>query len=210
MDFFLHKASLNNCRERIKASAAVSNRHIIESLLDPVSQNMIDEILDPKMGMALVDMSRIPVTNRLKNDIFDINLKRKLRLDLWPGSGELKCPKCKEAFDRKGDHLFRCVFNKKRAHDQLNKGWIAISKKIMPLVNSVASETDIREEPQDMVRPLVGTRVKPFDSFFRVDPNLDDQAWKTPLSGIGFDHTIINSNDKDTPTLQAALEDNIN
>src|SRR6056300_1135442 len=61
-----------------------------------------------------------------------------------------------------------------------------------------------------MVRPLAGTRVKPFDSFFRVDPNLDDQAWKTPLSGIGFDHTIINSNDKDTPTLQAALEENIN
>ena len=207
--FFLHRSGLNTCRERIKKAAASTNRALIENLLDPRSQNMIDEILDPKMGMALVDMSRIPHENRMKNDRFAINLKRKLRLDLWPGTGELRCPLCKCEFDRKGDHLFRCDFNKTRMHHDFNKGWIKIAKKILPIVNLVSSETAVREEQPGLVRPLKQTQVKPFDSHFRIDHNLDDRTWHTPLTAIGFDVTVISSNDKKTPILQAAPNNNI-
>ena len=77
------------------------------------------------------------------------------------------------------------------------------------MVNLVSSETAVREEQPGLVRPLKQTLVKPFDSHFRVDHNLDDRTWHTLLTVIGFDVTAISSNDKKTPTLQAAPNNNI-
>ena len=49
---------------------------------DMVSLNMIPEILDPKLVQGLLDMSRSCYKKRFKNDLFGINLKQKLRLDI--------------------------------------------------------------------------------------------------------------------------------
>ena len=209
-DFFLYKASFNTCRERCRKTSAALDRDILKhNLLDPISVNMLPELLDPKYGMGLLDCSRIYPENRLKNDLFSINLKRKLRLDLWPGTGPLKCPLCKNDFDRKGDHLFRCKFNKIRMHNGHNKGFSSICKKVMPLLKLVSSPTDIETEPSNMIRPLKGTRNKPFDTFFPVDHSLEDRTWRTPVTGFGFDFTIISSNDESTSTTQAAQKNHI-
>ena len=84
---------MNTCRERIKSS--VSKRIIkdLESLADEGTNGMLEDVLDRKMSMAMIDMSRIPLRNRWKNDLFTILLKRKLRLDLWSSSD---CPLCKQ------------------------------------------------------------------------------------------------------------------
>ena len=71
-----------------------------------VSLNMIPELLDSKLVQGLLDMSRSNPKNRYKNDLFGINLKRKLCLDIWPGNNAIVCPLCKKPMDRKGDQLF--------------------------------------------------------------------------------------------------------
>ena len=43
---------------------------------------MLPEILDPKLAQGLLDMSRQSHKNRYKNNLFGINIKRKLHVDL--------------------------------------------------------------------------------------------------------------------------------
>lgn len=77
-----------------------------ESESDEVSKNMIDEIFDPKYVEGMLDMSQIFTNNRLKNNLFCVSLKHKLRLSFWREPGDLKCPLCGKPIDKKRDHIF--------------------------------------------------------------------------------------------------------
>ena len=196
-EHFLHKSSLNTCRERIKHVASCRTYAYLEHAFnlegDMVSLNMIPELLDSKLVQGLLDMSRSNPKNRYKNDLFGINLKRKLRLDIWPGNSAIVCPLCKKAMDRKGDHFFRCKrISKTPMHDQWRDGLRALMQEILPLVSLIRSKTTVRDKQRGLVRKLKNTRVRPADISFRVDHSLGKSHWRTPIQTLLFD--VTNSN----------------
>ena len=84
-EHFLHNSSINTCRKRVKHVTLCRTYKglgiVLEREGDEVSKNMINEILDPKYVQQMLDMSRIFAKNRLKNNLFCVSLKRKLRLN---------------------------------------------------------------------------------------------------------------------------------
>ena len=139
-------------------------------------------------------MSRLFPQNRLKNKLFNINLKRKLRLDLWHEPGAHKCPLCGRDTDRKGDHLFRCTkISKIHLHNQWQDGLRELLKEILPLVKLTRSPTTVRHEQKGIVRKLKNTRFCPADISFRIDHSLDKQMWRTPLQRLLMDVTTSSS-----------------
>ena len=146
---------------------------------------MLPEILDPKLAQGLLDMSRQSYKNRYKNDLFSINLKRKLRLDLWHEPGVHKCPLCGKEMDNKGDHLFRCRnISKTAMHNKWKLGLNQLLQEILPLVKLIRSPTTVRDEQRGLVRKLKNTKVCPGDISFRIDHYLDETYWRTPLQRI--------------------------
>ncbi len=192
--FFINHSSMNTCRERIKSS--VSKRIIkdLESLADEGTKGMLEDVLDRKMSMAMIDMSRIPLRNRLKNDLFTILLKRKLRLDLWPSSDETPfvCPLCKQTVDRKGDHCFTCVHNKKTTiHNTWRDGIAKIFERLCVLVRLSTHADSIDTETTGLIESMKS--IRPFDISIAVDQFLDEGAWRLPLKMLGFDVTMVKS-----------------
>jgi hypothetical protein len=113
MTHFLHKSSPNTCKERIKDEAA--NRittFLLHNTKDFLTKNKLLEILQPRTAKSLIEMSRSEPSHRQKNQNFDVNLKRKLCLELWPTDDVVTCM-CGQRMDRFGDHAFCCTAVKK-------------------------------------------------------------------------------------------------
>ena len=84
-EFFINKSGINTCRERISLEAGRRTKILVKHELrdDMDSLIQLEDLLDPKMSSALLDMSRLDINARRKNDNFTVMLKRKLRLELW-------------------------------------------------------------------------------------------------------------------------------
>ena len=150
-EFFLHNSSQNTCRERVKFVASCRTYAFLEEAFeqegDSVSKNMLPEILDSKMVLGLLEMSRLHPQNRYKNELFGVCLKRKLRLNLWHEPGRHKCPICGKEVDKKGDHYYRCNrVSKTPMHDKWRDGIKKILEDILPLVKLIRFSTTVRDE----------------------------------------------------------------
>ena len=214
-DFFIKESSINTCRTRIKEIIGQRARKFVIRLFqdseDYQSISNIDDILDNKLGQGLLDMSRIPEENRLENTIFSIMLKRKLRLNLYPGTGKLICPKCKQHFDRKGDHLFRCKhMSKTIMSNQWRDKTVDICKDILPLVGLITNASEIETEEKKLVTSLRNTRIAPMDMSFNVSHSTGDSCFRCPLDKIGFDMTCIHNDICPDPTIPIAQYNNLN
>jgi hypothetical protein len=192
-NFFLLNSSMNTCRERINLDLAGRLRSDLESLADTTTLSMLDDILDPKMSMALFEMSRIPLRNRIRSDIFTLLIKRKLRLNLWPTpppGQDLICSLCKCIIDCKGDHCFACgSMNKIPMHDVWRDGIADIFKRLCVLVRLTSDKWSIDTETTGIISSL--PRIRPFDLSISIDRFLDEGAWRSPLHKIGFDVTMV-------------------
>ena len=155
---------------------------------------MLPELLDRKFAMGLLDMSRLHPQNRYKNELFNVCLKRKLRIDLWHGTGRHECPICRKEMDLKGDHLYSCSrISKTPMHDRWRDGVKGILEEILPLVKLIRSPSTIRREQKGLVRKLKNTRFRPGDISFRIDHYLGETEWRTPLQRLLFDVTNTGS-----------------
>ena len=155
-------------------------------------------------------MSRIPEENRLANELFSVMLKRKLRIPLYPGTGDLACPYCKKPFDRFGDHLFRCKpCVKTTMSDDWCKGVETILERVLPLVKLVKSPNEVESQKKKLVRSLRNTRTAPFDVSFKINHYIGESHFKSPLKRVGLDVIITHASDSQSSPPQTAQPNHI-
>ena len=162
-----------------------STKHII-------TKRKLREILQPSTSKSLLEMSRMDTAHRQKPDNFEINLKRKLRLELWPEDDVTMCS-CGQIMDNFGDHAFCCKTNVKTTmHNEIRDGIFNLFKRILPTAKLISTATAVEKELEQLL-PLAPS-LRPFDVSVKLDHLLGDQVWRTPLNRIGFDVYVISSN----------------
>jgi hypothetical protein len=204
-DFFLFRSSFNTCRQRINdATTQITLRLLRRALADdPSSLNQLEDILCPHMSTCLVDMPRSNPANRRRNEDFSLMLKRKLRLPLWgTDSVTLSCA-CGHLMDPFGDHCFHCrQHNKTTLSNKIRDGLASILSSLLREVNLIATNASISTEPTSIIDSLPGLR--PFDICVHFDHVLDNSAWRTPLSCLGFDVTVTPPSHPPLPNTSSA------
>ena len=190
-DFFLFRSSLNTCRERINNATTKTTLRLLRTALadDQSALNQLDDILCPHMSTSLVDMPRSNPANRRRNEDFSLMIKRKLRLPLWGTDPvSLSCA-CGRTMDPFGDHCFHCRSHPKTTlSNKVRDGLASLLSSLLREVNLIATNASVTTEPTGIVRALPSLR--PFDICIHFDHVLDNSAWRTPLSRLGFDVTI--------------------
>ena len=137
-------------------------------------------------------MSRSEPSHRQKNQNFDVNLKCKLRLELWPTDDVVTCA-CGQRMDRFGDHAFCCTAVKKTTmSNEIRDGIIRLFQRILPTVRMITTQTAVEKELPNLLRIL--PTIRPFDLSIKLDHLLGDSIWRSPLNRIGFDVYVISSN----------------
>lgn len=191
-DHFMFHSSPNTCKERIRDEAARRIRQdTLPNLLGDIAKLKLDEILEPKTSKALLDMPRIDASNRQPNVIFELNLKRKLRLPLWPSEAPVKCS-CGDIMDCWGDHAFCCSSNNKGPmHNQIRDGLIKLFRRTLQTVNMIEQNSSVEREPEGLLTRVPSLR--PFDLAVNLDHLISDSPWRSKLRYLGFDVTVISS-----------------
>jgi len=200
-EHFLFESSPNTCKERIRDAAARRIRNDnLPQFLSPIAKAKIGEILEPSTSKALLDMPRIDAKNRQNNVHFLINLKRKLRLELW--DKPVRCS-CGDIMDVWGDHAFNCKSNTKtQMSNQIRDGIVKLFTRILYTVRMIDSKTAVDTELEGYLDRAPNLR--PFDLYVTLDHLISDSPWKTPLRLLGFDVTVIPSAASSSSTSQSA------
>ena len=193
---FIYNTSINRCRDLIRERTSFHIRQLLENYVSAHPEldlhHRLDAILNRHMSMALFTMSRTPYQHRIPNEVFEIMLKRKLRLRLWPLSHLTHCT-CSAKLDPYGDHCLGCTDNHKTAaSDCIRDAIVLIFKRILPLVQLIRHQSQVETEPTKIIKDL--PKQRPFDLAFRVEHSTTEHMWRCPLSRIGFDVTLIHSN----------------
>ena len=193
-DFFINKSGINTCRERISKEAGRRTKLLVKREFrdDMDSLIQLEDLLDPKMSMSLLDMSRLNANNRRGNNDFTTMLKRKLRLELW--FDDMICF-CKKKMDKFGDHCLSC-----RSHckivmsNKVRDGIVKLLRPICTTVNLINSDGMITSETPRIIPGLPNRR--PFDLSINFDHMLNDHAWRCSLSRLGFDVVFVPTKNK--------------
>ena len=113
------------------------------------------------MSYSLVNMCRLDEENRRKNSDFNVMLKRKLHLELWPGSEQVKCV-CGKFMDLFGDNCLSCRrMPKTPLSNSIRDGLIPLLASILRLCGLINSDIAVDKETPRMVPGLPNLR--PFD-----------------------------------------------
>jgi hypothetical protein len=191
---YIFKASLNGSRDKLKEhSSRMMKKNVLfnEDVTPAHIRSILPSVLDKRASLALMTMPRLEEENRMKNDNFLICLKRKLRLHIIDDITHYVC-KCGQRLDCYGDHCLACPSNTKTtASNGIRDGIAKTLQRVLPIAKLVESTTQIETEVHNIVRSL--PRLKPFDLSIRLDHSLDPGSWRTHLSRIGFDVTIIHA-----------------
>ena len=198
-EFFLNKSGINTCRERISKEAGLRTKIILKREFrdDMDSLIQLEDLLDPKMSMSLLDMTRLDANNRRKNDDFTTMLKRKLRLELW--MEDMICY-CKKRMDKFGDHVLSCRSHCKIAMSgKVRDGIIKLLQPICKTVKLIDSDGMITRETPRIIPGLQNRR--PFDLSINFDHMLNDHAWRCTLSRLGFDVVFVPTKNKNVSSI---------
>jgi hypothetical protein len=199
---FIHRTSQKTCQDRIAAEIAQRLTTNFATNVDEDSVHNIDEILHNRLGLGLLDLDRSQVKNRQSNGLFNFNLRRCLRMNLWDDEGELTCPMCHKHCDKKGDHLYQCIHftrkHKTRMHHLWRDCWQEVLGKIDKLTH--ISDKKPNQESQGHVACLSGTDVRPFDVDLQVSRFSKRSTITCPLETLGFDIVTTNAGTYVPPT----------
>ena len=145
-------------------------------------------------------MPRIEAANRQNNVKFTINLKRKLRLPLW--DQPVRCS-CGDIMDEWGDHAFNCRSNTKTImSNQIRDGVAKLFQRILQTVKMIDTKSAVDTELEGFLNRAPNLR--PFDLSVQLDHLMNDSPWKTTLSHLGFDVTVIPSAASSSSASQSA------
>jgi hypothetical protein len=112
---YVFKASLNGTREKMKEFRARQLKQkalYSEEVSPPDVLVVLPAIMDKRPSMALMTMSRINESNRIKNATFKTALQRKLGIPIIDINLRYKC-KCGSIIDQYGNHCLGCKVNHK-------------------------------------------------------------------------------------------------
>lgn len=121
---YVFKASLNGAREKMeKYSARQLKRKALfsEEVSPPDVLEVLPAIMDKRSSMALMTMSRINESNRIKNSTFKTALQQKLRIPILDTNLQYKC-RCGTIIDQYRDHCLGCKANHKTARQAMALG----------------------------------------------------------------------------------------
>ncbi len=200
---FIHRTSLPWARDLLKHHAS---ELYIDHLADTAPTNVfhaLPGLLQQHMSLPLVAMSRSNPKHRLDNEAFDLALKCKLRVAIYPEQSRPKCW-CGARIDCDGDHFFTCgEFPKTRCSNQCRDVTLGVMKRIVPTAQYCKSKDDVDKERHGRVKEAASKR--PFDWSFDVN-HITAARHKdaTHLSEIGFDVTVI------SPSSPSDLDQNAN
>ena len=199
---FIYNLGPNLCKDRLKDEAGARIVTFLrDNLSDTVSAAKLGEIIQRGTAKSLLDMPRSDPANRQPNANFAINLKRKLRLELWPASDVVFCRTCGKQMDHFGDHTL-CCHNKTIMHNEIRDGIIRVLKRVLQTAKLIGSPTQVEREPRRILP--THSSLKPFDLAIRICHLLIDGSWRCPWKRIGFDVTVISSDPSSSSTRQAA------
>ena len=118
-------------------------------------------------SIALCSLDLQVAANRLPNDLFNISLRRKLRipLDLPPN---ITCP-CSKPIDLYGDHFFNCHrASKSNLHNRLRDTLFFILSRTAPYAGFITTPSDLAMEPSSLLPPYPD--IRPADVAMRIPP----------------------------------------
>jgi hypothetical protein len=149
-------------------------------------KNCLSEILISSSSYPIIGMCRSIPSHRRPDDLFLINLKMKLHLEIYAPDN---CPTCicGQVIDPFALHTFHCVHvSKKAMHDRANKESAPVLTKILRTCGLIGQGADVEWEPRRLIEEVKGLR--PFDSFFMPVPSLTRTTIPpVPYSMIGWD-----------------------
>ena len=123
--------SFKSARDRLKKAASSKRRDSLRTMATDDLLADLDEILISSSSYTLIAMSHINPLHRKPNDIFMINLKMKLHLELFPPDN---CPKCAcgLTIDPFAKHIFSCCrVSKMVFHNQVRDGCAPVLKDVL-------------------------------------------------------------------------------
>ena len=165
------------------------------TIIDDDSVHNIEEITHNRLGIGLLDLDRSILKNRQTNALFNYNLRRCLRLNLWDTNGDLTCPMCNNTCDKKGDHLYQCIHftrkHKTRMHHLWRDCWKEVLGKLDQLVH--LSDRKPNHESQGHVASLIGSDIRPFDVDLQVAKYSKRSTITCTLDTLGFDIVTTNA-----------------
>ena len=150
--------------------------------------HLLPSILSPQTSYPLIGMCRSVPSNRLAPWIFDICMKRKLRLPLLPADTPQLCA-CGTQADKYGDHTFQCKrICKIGAHNNIRNGLPSVLTPALSTAGYILPSSKFSIEP--MLHLPSDPNARPFDIAFDPDPSIPPITHSCPYATIGTDVTI--------------------
>ena len=187
---FVSRTSIPWARESLRHHAgSLYIEHLVADAPDHVF-HALPGLLLHHMSLPLVAMSRIDPKHRLDNESFDVALKCKLRLPLYPDASRPTCF-CGKKIDQDGDHYFTCGdFKKTRCSAAMRDTTRRVMQRICPTALYCKSKDNVISEKTGLVKGLETKR--PFDWSFLINHiTASHHKGASHLSEIGFDVTVV-------------------
>ena len=188
--FFLEHGSFKSAHDRIKKEASKRHRDSLETIASPELKALLNELLIASSSYPIIGMSRTILSHRQPNDLFLINLKMKLHLELYHPSN---CPTCICVIDPHGMHTFCCVRVSKRGmHDRVWDDTAPVICTLLKMAGIIGKSSRVDTELKNAVRGIPG--LCPLDSYFRPVPSLKQTTVPPiPYTYCGYDFTMTYS-----------------
>ena len=181
--------SFKSARDRLKQAGSKLRYCSLLSIARPGLKAILSEILITSSSLPIIGMCRSNPTHRRPPDLFLINLKMKLHLELFEPT---LCPTCLcgETIDPFAMHTFCCRRVSKMAmHNRIVEDQAPFLQQILLTGGIIGKSSMMYVEPKNTVADLPGLR--PFDSMFRPVPSLKRTTIPAiPYNEIGFDYTL--------------------
>ena len=189
LDYFLRRGLLRSARDRLRQAESTGRAKHLKRIARPGMRRVLNELLLPQTSYPLVSMCRSVPAHRKANDIFVLDLKCKLYLEIFPEGNRPTCL-CGEVIDVHGMHPFSCRrVSKRPMHDRI-RNWTAEPARVILCEAGIMSPgAKMQIEPKKTVPSL--PKLRPHDQAFRPSPSLSDPDTPTiPYTRIGFDFVI--------------------
>ena len=161
----LHKEwVLQSARDCLKQEASRLQYFYLLAITRPDLQKDLSKILIASPSYPIIGMCRSNPQNWCAPDLFIINLKMKLHLELYDPTLFPKC-RCDKSINVFGVHMFLlCLSLQKVAHDPMVFATAPFIRDILLTTSIITKELVMYIYPKNILANLPGLR--PFDSFF--------------------------------------------
>ena len=153
MVFFLEHGSFNSARNIVKKEASRRRKDSLNTIASPSLKALLSKLLISSSSYPIIVMSRSITSHRRHNNLFLINLKMKLHLELYHPSN---CPECicGKDIDPHGMHFFGVRVSKRAMHDRVRNDTAPVVCTLLKTAGIIGQDSRVDIEPKNAVRGL--------------------------------------------------------